>query len=155
MQTLSTSSPTHASQPPSRALHVSLWIVQVLLGAMFLMAGFMKATQPMEELARNIPWTAVVGMPLTRFIGVSELAGGLGLILPALTRIRPGLTPLAGAGLALVMLLAIGYHVSRGEFQALPMNLILGGLAAFVAWGRARKAPIPARGRVQLQGSET
>jgi uncharacterized membrane protein YphA (DoxX/SURF4 family) len=112
---------------------------------MFLMAGIMKATQPMAELATNVPWTAVVGMPLTRFIGVSELAGGLGLILPALSRVRPGLTPLAGAGLALVMLLAIAYHVPRGEFQALPMNVILGGLAAFVAWGRFRKAPIPAR----------
>ena len=140
-----TSSPTHAARQPSRGLHIALWIVQAVLGAMFLMAGIMKATQPMAELAKNVPWTAVVGMPLTRFIGVSELAGGLGLILPALTRIRPGLTPLAGAGLALVMLLAIGYHVLQGEFQVLPMNLILGGLAAFVAWGRSRKAPIPAR----------
>jgi uncharacterized membrane protein YphA (DoxX/SURF4 family) len=145
MQNL-TSTPTHTAQPRSKALHIALWVVQVVLGAMFLMAGIMKATQPMAELATNVPWTAVVGMPLTRFIGVSEFAGGLGLILPALTRIRPGLTPLAGAGLALVMLLAIVYHVPRGEFQALPMNVILGGLAAFVAWGRFRKAPIPARG---------
>jgi putative oxidoreductase len=145
MQTLS-SSPTHAIQQPSRGLHIALWIVQILVAALFLMAGFMKAAQPADVLAKSIPWTVVVGMPLTRFIGVSELAGALGLILPALTRIRPGLTPLAGAGLALVMLLAIGYHVVHGEFQVLPMNLLLGGLAAFVAWGRSRKAPIPARG---------
>lgn len=144
MQTL-TPSPTHAVQQPSRGLHIALWVVQVLLGAMFLMAGFTKTFQPMDELAKNMPFTVIVGMPVTRFIGVSELAGALGLILPALTRIRPGLTPLAGAGLALVMLLAFGYHVVHGEFQALPANVILGGLAAFVAWGRSRKAPIPAR----------
>jgi putative oxidoreductase len=125
---------------------MALWIVQILVGGLFLFGGFMKAFQPEDELARNIPFSVVVGIPLTRFIGVSELAGALGLILPALTRIRPGLTPLAGAGLALVMLLAIGYHVAHGEFQALPMNVLLGGLAAFVAWGRSRKAPIPARG---------
>jgi len=145
MHTLSPS-PTHAIQQPNRGLHIALWTVQVLLAAMFLMGGFMKTVQPMDVLATSMPFTVVVGMPLTRFIGVSELAGALGLILPALTRIRPGFTPLAGAGLALVMLLAIGFHVAHGEFQALPKNLILGGLAAFVAWGRSRKAPIPARG---------
>jgi putative oxidoreductase len=144
MQTLSPSS-THTVQQPNRGLHIALWIVQILVGALFIFAGFTKAFQPAEELAKSIPWTVVVGMPLTRFIGVSQLAGGLGLILPALTRIRPGLTPLAGAGLALVMLLAFGYHVVRSEFQALPMNVVLGGLAAFVAWGRSRKAPILAR----------
>jgi putative oxidoreductase len=139
-------SPTHAAQQPSRALHIALWVAQVLLGGMFLFAGILKSTQPMAELAKTMPWTVGVGMPMTRFIGVSELAGGLGLILPALTRIRPGLTALAGAGLALVMVLAAGLHVSRGELQALPINFVLGGLAAFIAWGRFRKAPISPRG---------
>jgi putative oxidoreductase len=130
---------------PSKGLHIALWIVQVLIGAAFLMAGLTKATQPMEALATQIPWTAVVGTALTRFIGVSEFLGGLGLILPSLTRIKPVLTPLAGAGLALIMVLAFGFHLVRGEMMALPINAVLGGLAAFVAWGRFKKAPIAPR----------
>ena len=130
----------------SRALHITLWVVQALVGVAFTFAGITKVTQPMEVLATQMPWTAVVGTAMTRFIGASELLGGLGLLLPSLTRIRPQLTPLAGLGLALVMVLAAGFHVSRGELQMLPVNLILGGLAAFVAWGRFRKAPIAPRG---------
>jgi len=69
-------------------------------------------------------------------------AGALGLILPAVTRIRPKLTAAAGLGLVTVMVLAAAFHLSRGEAQVLPLNLTLGALAAFVAWGRSRKAPI-------------
>lgn len=133
-------SPNH-----SRGLHISLWVVQILVGVMFIFAGVTKSTQPMEALAAQMPWTAVVGMPLTRFIGVSELLGGLGLILPTALRILPKLTGFAGAGLALVMVLAAGFHVSRGELQVVPINVILGGLAAFVAWGRLKKAPVSPR----------
>jgi uncharacterized membrane protein YphA (DoxX/SURF4 family) len=127
---------------PSKALHFSLWGVQLLLGLAFLAAGAMKTTTPLEVLAQRMP-----GLPggLVRFIGVSELAGGLGLILPAATRIKPGLTALAGVGLATVMVLAAIFHLSRGEFGAVPVNALLGGLAAFVAWGRGKKAPIAAR----------
>jgi len=67
------------------------------------------------------------------------------MLLPALTRIKPILTPLAGVGLAVVMVLAAGFHVMRGELSALPINLAFGGLAAFVAWGRLQKAPISPR----------
>lgn len=80
-----------------------------------------------------------------RFIGASEFLGALGLLLPALNRIKPGLTPLAAAGLVLIMLLAATFHVARGELFALPINFALGGIAAFVAWGRYRKGPIRAR----------
>jgi len=71
--------------------------------------------------------------------------GALGLILPAATRIQARLTPLAAAGLVTVMLLAALLHVSRGELGVLPVNLVLGGLAGFVAVGRAKLAPIPPR----------
>lgn len=130
---------------PNKGLHIALWVVQVLLGAAFVMAGLTKSTQPMEALAAQMPWTTVMGAGMTRFIGLSELLGGVGLILPALTRIKPQLTALAGAGLAVVMVLAAGYHVLQGEFAALPINAVLGGLAAFVAWGRFQKAPIAPR----------
>ncbi len=136
---------TPVARPASRVLHVSLWVVQVLLGAMFTMAGVMKSSTAIAELATKVPWVTEVPMWMVRFIGISELAGGIGLIVPALTRIRPGLTALAGLGLAVVMVLAAGYHVMHGELQALPINFVLGGLAAFVAWGRFRKAPIAPR----------
>jgi putative oxidoreductase len=119
--------------------------VQVLLGAAFMVGGLMKAIMPIADLAQNAAWTADVPLALLRFIGVAELAGGLGLILPAATRIRPMLTPLAALGLATIMTLAFVFHIQRGEWDALPVNAVLGVLAAFVAWGRWRKAPIAAR----------
>jgi len=115
--------------------------VQAVLAAAFGMAGVMKTTMPIPELAQRMIWPGAIPVPLVRFIGVSELAAALGLILPAATRILPGLTPLAAVGLVAIMALAIPFHVSRGELQALPINLFFGGLAAF-AWGRYRKAPI-------------
>lgn len=136
------------SAPPQAApkgWNISLWVVQVLLAVFFGMAGFMKSTQPIAELAEKMVWPGVVPAALVRFIGLSELAAAFGLILPAATRIKPVLTPLAGAGLAVIMLFAAIFHAVRGEFGALPTNFVLGALAAFVAWGRFRKAPIPPR----------
>lgn len=130
---------------PSKALHIGLWVVQVLLGLMFLFAGTMKATQPIAALTAAMKWPGAVPEALVRFIGVSELLGGLGMILPAATRIKPVLTPIAAAGLVTVMILAAFFHASRGEFAALPVNAVIGGLAAFVAWGRLKKAPIVPR----------
>ena len=130
---------------PSKALHLGLWVVQGLLGALFLAVGAMKATQPIAVLVDTLGWPAAVPAALVRVIGVAELLGALGLILPAATRVKPMLTPLAGVGLAMVLLLATIFHISRGELGALPIPLVLGGLAAFVAWGRAVKARIAPR----------
>ena len=80
-----------------------------------------------------------------RFIGVVEVLGALGLILPAATRIQPKLTPLAALGLFTVMVLAMITHITRGEFGAIGVNVVLGGLAAFIAWGRLSKAPVQPR----------
>lgn len=135
----------HAPAARSKFLHWSLWGAQLLLALAFVMAGSMKTSTPYPELAQQMAWVSAVPEGLVRIIGVSELLGGLGLILPAVTRIRPGLTPLAGAGLTLIMVVASGFHLSRGEIGTVPINVVLGGLAAFVAWGRARKAPIAAR----------
>ena len=129
------------SEQNSKTLHIALWVAQVVLGAMFLMAGFMKSTQPIEELSKSMPWTA--DMPsLTRFIGVSEALGALGLLLPSLLRIKPGLTPLAAYGLALVMLLAAIFHITRAEYSAIGINVVLMSIALFIAWGRSKKAVI-------------
>jgi uncharacterized membrane protein YphA (DoxX/SURF4 family) len=128
-----------------RGWHYALWAVQILVGAAFIMGGLMKALLPVAAVAENAAWAADLPVALLRFIGTAEFAGGLGLILPAATRIRPILTPLAGLGLATIMLLAASFHITRGEMDALPINLVLGALAAFVAWGRWRKAPIRPR----------
>lgn len=124
----------------------ALWIVQVLLALAFLAAGFMKLATPVDQLAQSMVWVNDVPVWLVKFIGLAELAGGLGLILPALTRIQPQLTPLAGAGLALDMIFAAIFHLSRGEFGFIVPNIVLLALAAFVAYGRWKVAPIAPRG---------
>jgi putative oxidoreductase len=129
-------------QQRSKGLHITLWIAQVILAAMFLMSGFMKVAQPIDQLSQMLPWAAQVPEALVRFIGVAEVLGAVGLILPSLLRIQPKLTPIAALGLALVMLFAVFFHVSRGETSAIGMNFVLIAIAAFVAWGRFKKAPI-------------
>lgn len=131
---------------PSKALHIGAWIAQVLLAAAFGMAGLMKLGTPSEELvAQGMTWINDAPAFLPKFIGASEVAGAVGLILPSALRILPKLTPLAAAGLLVVMVLASLLHLSLGEFAAIGANAVLGGLAAFVLWVRIRKAPIAPR----------
>jgi putative oxidoreductase len=129
----------------SRFLHVTLWVVQVLLAAAFLFAGIPKITQPIAELAAEMDWVGALAPWLVRFIGVCEAAGALGLLLPTATRISPTLTPVAAIGLLLIMVFAAVFHALRGELAAIPVNVFLGALAAFIAWGRLKKAPIAPR----------
>ena len=122
-----------------------LWILQILLAGMFLMAGFMKTTSPIAELSKTMPWSKDIPEALVRFIGASEFLGGVGLVLPSILRIKPILTPLAAAGIATIMVLAVFFHISRGETPAIGFNLTIGVVAAFIAWGRFGKAAIPAK----------
>ncbi|MCV7287797.1 DoxX family protein [Mycolicibacterium wolinskyi] len=117
-------------------MNVVLWILQGLLAAMFLLAGIMKSTQPREKLIKRLPWVDDVSTPLVRFIGIAELAGGIGLILPAVTGIATVLTPLAAVGLAVVMALAMTLHARRREPQAIAFNALLLIAAVVIAWGR-------------------
>jgi len=129
---------------PSKGLSIGLWIAQALLAIGFGMAGVMKTTTPIDVLSQKMAWVASAPW-LVRFIGVSELAAAIGLILPAATRIQPKLTAWAGVGLSVIMVLGAGFHVMRGEIKSLPVNVILLALAAFVAWGRFGKAKIEPR----------
>ena len=122
-----------------------LWVVQILLALAFAMAGAMKLFTPIADLAAQMGWPDESSALLVRFIGLAEVCGALGLSLPSALRIRPSLTPLAAACLVVVMGLAAGFHLVRGEMAALGAPLVLGTLAAFVAWGRSKKAPIAAR----------
>ncbi|MEV0391143.1 DoxX family protein [Nonomuraea sp. NPDC050643] len=137
-------------QPKRRGIRFTLngvlWSLQALFGFFFAGSGFGKVLLYDGVLyaaaPRAVAWYAAVPQPLIVFIGVCEVLGGVGLILPAMTKVKPKLTPLAGAGLTLTMLLAAGFHVMRGEYALVPANLLLGGVAAFIAIGRWKWRPI-------------
>src|SRR5437773_1168348 len=99
----------------------------------------MKFVLPIEEMTKQMPLPGL----FLRFIGVCEGLGGLGLILPGLLRIRPGLTPLAAVGLMIIMVGAIVITLQGGLLAAALISLLVGLLAAFVAYGRWRLAPLP------------
>lgn len=118
-------------------MNTTLWIIQGILAAMFLMAGLTKSTQSLEKLLKSgLAWAERYPMSTVRFIGVSELLGGLGLILPGLLGFYPILTPLSASALSLVMILAMLHHNKHKETKAIAFNLVLLLLAAFVAYGR-------------------
>ena len=134
---------SEASDGASKGLRIGLWVVQVLLALLFGFSGAMKLAVPYAELLKQGAWVERVPEGLVKFIGVAELSGALGLILPAATRIKPFLTPLAAAGFVVIMVLASALHFSLGQPPI--VQVIIGGLAAFVVWGRFRKAPITPR----------
>jgi Na+-translocating ferredoxin:NAD+ oxidoreductase RnfA subunit len=140
-----TDTASNISKPSRSFLRVSLWIAQVVLAAFFGLTGVLKLTLPIPQLAAMLRWPAMYGEAFTRFLGVCELAGALGLLLPAATRIFPRLTLLAAACLVLLQICAVTYHVSQHEFVRLPLNIVLIATAAFILWGRWSKAPIPRR----------
>jgi uncharacterized membrane protein len=117
-------------------MNVFLWIVQAILAAMFALSGLVKAIQPKDKLVGKYPWMQDVSQVTVRFIGVMELLGAIGLIVPAVTGIAPVLTPIAGTGLAVMMVLAAATHIRRKEPSGVAVNAILFVLAALVAWGR-------------------
>jgi uncharacterized membrane protein YphA (DoxX/SURF4 family) len=119
-------------------MNFALWIVQVVLACIFLLSGGMKLVLPLEELA------GPVSMPgsFLRFIGVCEVLGAIGLILPGLLRIRQGLTPLAATGLVIIMIGATWITLSTGDVKLALIPFVVGILAAFAAYGRWRLAPL-------------
>ena len=123
-------------------MHIVLWILQVLLAAVFVAHGWMLLAPPPDLLALM---NEQMGAPFRIFLGIAEVAGALGLILPALTRVRPGLTPLAAASLAFVVLSATVLHLMRAEYGPAVTTTILCLLASFLAYGRWRLRPITPR----------
>jgi hypothetical protein len=117
-----------------------LWMVQGLLAALFLFAGGTKLVLSLETLNSMSNQTPLPGLFL-RFIGVAEVLGAIGLILPGLLRIRTALTPLAAAGLAIIMIGATAITLAGGDVAPALIPLVVGLLAAFVAYGRWRLAP--------------
>ena len=123
-------------------MNIALWIIQVLLALLFLFAGGTKLVLPLDVLtAMGSPNQVHLPGLLIRFIGVCEVLGALGLILPGLLRIRPALTPLAAAGLVIIMIGATVLTLPSGNVASALMSLVAGILAASVAYGRWRLAP--------------
>src|SRR4051812_43096824 len=124
-----------------------LWIVQALLAVIFLLSGGMKLVLPLSEL------TGPIALPgwFVRFIGVAEVVGALGLILPGALRIRTGLTPLAAAGLVIIMIGAVCITAAGGDVALGLIPLVVGLLAGMVAYGRSRGAVEQSAGVSRLQ----
>ena len=120
-------------------LNLALWIVQGLLALIFLFAGGLKLVLPIAQMTKQM----AVPLPglFLQFIGVCEVLGAIGLILPRLLRIRPGLTPLAAAGLVIIMIGATVVTLAGGSIAQALSPAIVGLLAAFVAYGRWRLSP--------------
>lgn len=116
-------------------MNIALWIVQIILGLAFVMFGSMKTFQ-YEKTKASMPWVKEYTKGFVLFIGIAEVLGGIGLIVPYATGIAPTLTSIAAVGLALIMLFAAVFHARRKENQAIGMNIILLALAIFVAIAR-------------------
>jgi uncharacterized membrane protein len=116
-------------------VEIGLWVLQGIVAALFLLAGFGHAIA-YEQTRAQVAWVRDVPEMMVRVIGVAELAGAVGVILPRATRILPILTPIAAGALALVMLLAAGFHVTRAEWPNAGIVLAQGALAGAVAYGR-------------------
>lgn len=123
-------------------MNIVLWIVQGLLALAFLLAGFSHAFLPVAQLKTNMAWTGNIPVGLLRFIGIVEILGALGLILPKLTNVLPQLTIAAAIGLALVMVLAIVFHATRKEYSNIGGNIVLLLLAAFIVVGYLAWVPV-------------
>ena len=134
------------TQPPSTGWHIGLWVAQIALAALYAMAAYMKLLMsPADLVAMGLLWVENAHILFVRAIGFAELLGVIGLILPAATRIRPDLTVMAAWGLLVIQILAIGFHIVRGEFSVLGFNALYLVLCVLVIWGRSKKAPIAPR----------
>ncbi|AIO31950.1 doxX-like family protein [Burkholderia cenocepacia] len=141
---------TQASSLPAseagRGWHITLWTIQIILAVLYAMSGVMNTfMSPSQLISTGMSHAAVLPYALLRFLGIAELAGVVGLLLPALSRIKPALTPLAALGFVVLQVLAMGYHITHGELFMLPVNLVLLALAALIWWGRTKKSPIASR----------
>ena len=127
-------------------MHRFAWVVQVVLGVYFVAIGLLHFAVP-DGLPEQMAWMYDLPTWLHVASGTAEILGGLGLVLPAATRIRPGLTPLAAVGLATVMVLAALWHVPRGEFPNVASTLVTAAVLIWLAWVRWRAHPIEPRHR--------
>lgn len=123
-------------------MHTILWIVQIALGVMFLAAGALKLTTPKEKVHERLAWVEDFTQGQLRTIGLLEVLGALGLVLPMALGVLPILTPLAALGLTLTMIGAAYTHYRRREYPLIAVNGVLLVMAAFVVYGRLVALPV-------------
>ncbi|MGF1507204.1 MAG: DoxX family protein [Chloroflexi bacterium] len=125
-------------------MNIVLWVVQGLLAIVFLMAGGMKLIRSRQDIIDSgQDWAEHYQEGFIKAIGVAEVLGAVGLVVPALTGILPVLTPLAAAGLVVIMIGAAVVHIRRSEVVPFAiMNSVLGLAAAFIAVGRFVLVPV-------------
>ncbi len=126
-------------------MRATLWVVQTLLSLTLVGGAIWKLVTPIPRLAAVMPWMGQVSPALLYTTAVADLIGGIGVLLPSITRIKPRLSVLAAWGCAVLMAAAIVFHVSRGEVSKTPFNVLLASFALTVAWGRGSWAAIPPR----------
>jgi hypothetical protein len=143
MTTTSTASHGPSASTP---LKIGLWTAQLIVFALFTLFGGMKLLMPVDRLAEMWVWPGQVPSWFLHLTGLLDVAGGLGVLLPALTRVQPHLTVLAALGCTLLQITAIIFHLSRGEAAVVPLNIVLLAPSAFILWGRGKPAPIAPRG---------
>ncbi len=132
-------------------MHRILWVFQLILAIVFLGQGILKFAAP-DNLPEAMSWLYDMSPGLKALVGVAELAAAIGLILPAVTRIRPELVVWAAAGLVVTMVGAAVWHAGRDEMALIPGNLILAAMAAFVGYGRWKLAPLTSARPQSLEG---
>ena len=123
-------------------MNIALWIVQVSLALFFLAAGSIQLMRPKAKLAELMAWVEDFSARTVRLIGILEILGAIGILLPALTGIFPWLTSPAAVGLLLTMIGAAITHARRSEYSMIAINIVLLVLAAFVAYGRFVVMPL-------------
>ncbi len=116
-------------------MKITLRIAQILTAVLLLMGAVMKF-MPIEKISAMMPWTGQVPPILVRLLGLIDLLGALGLVLPDMLHVKPRLTVWAAIGTILLMLCAIFFHISRGESSVIGFNILVAALAIFIAWGR-------------------
>ena len=123
-------------------MHIILWMFQIGLAIIFMMTGITKVMTPYQDLAEHFQWVRLCSPRVVSAVGVLEILGGLGLVIPTAFNIRPSLTLIAAFGLLLTMCGAMFVHLFLGETSWVILNIALGSMASFIIYGRLRLAPI-------------
>ncbi|MDP9282112.1 MAG: DoxX family protein [Chloroflexota bacterium] len=122
-------------------MNIVLWVLQVLTALAFGGHGFLLISRP-QRMAERVPWVRALPTPFVRVLGLLEVLGAIGVVVPAATGVLPSLTVAAAGGLVAVMLLAMLFHVARREWPNIGLNFVLGALALAVAYGRLVIEPL-------------
>lgn len=138
----------------SKIFNITLWAAQIIIAALFFVTGGIKLFLSIDHIHSVLPSMKVISNIYIRLIGLVELIGGIGLLLPTLLKIKPNLTPLAAIGLAATMVFAGIFNVSIGDISKLAINIIVILIAAYIAWGRFEKSSVVSQNKVFVNSIE-